>query len=371
MGPATKIARRSWMHERTCDGKAGPPDYARRASKTTSAITPKSTRSPRSQPLPIIPPPIIPPIIEPCVRKPMSNRMSTRAPTPARIRIAGFVRFPSTTDPPFCRPQTSEPAQWPDATSTWISLQDPADLGPPFASYLSSCGSGAICPGKGALGRSELALDSFVGESGRIQLHSRSAELPLPASAFLHQEEDHWRDEQDVDGGSDHSPHDRCRDRAHDFGARARRPEDGDQRQGGRGDRHQFRPQAQNRSFARRLEDDLASRLSPGEPLVECLVQVDHHDDAGLDGDAVKRDVADPDGHGEVVAEKPLENDSSRHRVDHRKHHDRGLGSGAEGHRQKKKDRGENDWQDDLQCLASVDLELVLAGPVERDPGRK
>jgi len=41
------------------------------------------------------------------------------------------------------------------------------------------------------------------------------------------------------------------------------------------------------------------------------LLEVDHHDHAGLDGGAEERDVADPHRHAEVEAHGPLEQHAS------------------------------------------------------------
>src|SRR6202021_1816855 len=54
------------------------------------------------------------------------------------------------------------------------------------------------------------------------------------------------------------------------------------------------------------------------EAMLERLMQVDNHDDAGLDGDAEERDVADPHSYAEVVPEKPLQQEATRQGVDGR-----------------------------------------------------
>src|SRR5438270_13707079 len=194
------------------------------------------------------------------------------------------------------------------------------------ASDVSPCGPRSACPGEGALSWSELAFESLAGGNRPLQLHSRSAKFPPLARPLFHQKENDRRDEEHVDGGSDHPAHDRCRDRTHDLGAGPRGPEDRNERERRRGDGHQLRPQPQDRPFARRLEDVLAGQLPLSEPLVEGLVEIDHHDDARLDRDAIKGDVADPDGDREVVAQQPLEDHAARHGIDDGERDDRPLG---------------------------------------------
>ena len=58
---------------------------------------------------------------------------------------------------------------------------------------------------------------------------------------------------------------------------------------------------------------------TPCEPMLESFVQVDDHDDSGLDGNAKKCDVADPNGNAEVVAEHPLKEKPAGHRIKRRK----------------------------------------------------
>ena len=107
------------------------------------------------------------------------------------------------------------------------------------------------------------------------------------------------------------------------------------------------------------------------QPRVERFVKVDDHDDTGLHGDAVERDVADPDGHREVVAEQPLQDDAAGHRVHDRQHDDHRLGDGVERHVQQHEDDEQDDRNQDLQPLAGAHLELVLPGPLQRVAGRQ
>ena len=109
-----------------------------------------------------------------------------------------------------------------------------------------------------------------------------------------------------------------------------------------------------------------ANRPALLEPLIDRLVEIHHHHHAGLHGDAVQGDVSDPDGHREVVAKQPLQDDATRHGVDDGEHHDCGFRHRVERQKEQHEYDEDDERDEDLEPLARAHLEFVLAGPQER-----
>ena len=66
------------------------------------------------------------------------------------------------------------------------------------------------------------------------------------------------------------------------------------------------------------------------QPLLQRLVEIDEHHDAGFGGDAGERDEADGDGDAHIVAEPPHEPGAADEREGHRQHDDERLGEAPE-----------------------------------------
>ena len=74
-----------------------------------------------------------------------------------------------------------------------------------------------------------------------------------------------------------------------------------------------FGPQPQARAVLDACKQIVASegRAALGLRLLHGFLEIDDHDDAGLDGGAEERDVADPHGDAEIVAEQLLQKDAA------------------------------------------------------------
>ena len=118
---------------------------------------------------------------------------------------------------------------------------------------------------------------------------------------------------------ADHSADHRRRERLHHFRAGSRAPHDRQQTGDDRGDGHHFRTQAQARAFLDGGNEICVAEAGTNSSAssFKRFLQIDDHDDAGLDGGAEERDVADPDGDAEIVAEQVLQKDAAGQREGH------------------------------------------------------
>ena len=98
----------------------------------------------------------------------------------------------------------------------------------------------------------------------------------------------------------------------------------------------------------------------------ESFAQIHDHDDAGLDGDAVQRDVANPHGNREVVAEEPLQQHAACHRVNDRDHHHHSFRNRPKHQIQQHENRAEHDRKQQPQTSGGPELECELARPFNR-----
>ncbi len=79
-------------------------------------------------------------------------------------------------------------------------------------------------------------------------------------------------------------------------------------------------------SYGRLLHVGVRQRLSILEPAFERFVEINHHDDAGLNRDSEERDVADRHCNAEVVVKKPLQEQSPTHCIDGGEDEDKRFG---------------------------------------------
>src|SRR5437868_6349081 len=93
-------------------------------------------------------------------------------------------------------------------------------------------------------------------------------------------------------------------------------------------------------------------------------MEINHHDNAGFDGDPEERNVADPDRYAKVVSKQPLQNQSSSHRVKRGKDEDHGFSYGVEDHVKQQENHDKNNRQNDFQSLLGSHLEFVLTRPL-------
>src|SRR6516164_7983436 len=96
---------------------------------------------------------------------------------------------------------------------------------------------------------------------------------------------------------------------------------------------------------------------------IERLTEIDDHYDPGLDGDPEQRDVSDPNGNAEIVAQEILQKQTASHGTEARKDQDGSLCRRLEEHVKQDKDQGEYDRQDVRKALASPQLEFIFARP--------
>src|SRR5215472_973617 len=94
-------------------------------------------------------------------------------------------------------------------------------------------------------------------------------------------------------------------------------------------------------------------------------MEIDHHDNPGLNGDTEQGDVANPYGHAEVVAHHPLEQQAPGHGVKGGKNQHKRFGHRMKNQIKQEEDDREGDRQYDLEPLPGSKLKLIFAGPVE------
>src|SRR5579859_6918987 len=93
-------------------------------------------------------------------------------------------------------------------------------------------------------------------------------------------------------------------------------------------------------------------------------MEIDDHHDARLYRDAKQRDIPDPHGHAEVVAQQPLQDQPAGHGIERREDQDHGLSQGVEDHVQKQEDHEEHHGQNDLHPFLCPKLEFIFARPL-------
>ena len=97
--------------------------------------------------------------------------------------------------------------------------------------------------------------------------------------------------------------------------------------------------------------------------LLQRVVEIDQHDDAGLGGDAGKRDEADGDGHREIEAEPPHQPEAADQREGHRQHDDQRLGDAPEIQVEQQEDDEQRHRHDDLEPRLGALQIFELAAP--------
>ena len=108
-----------------------------------------------------------------------------------------------------------------------------------------------------------------------------------------------------------------------------------------------------------------------GLQVLQRLVEVDQHDDAGLGGDAGERDEADRHRDRQVEPEPPHQPDAADQREGQRQHHDQRLGDPAEVEVEQQEDDQQRDRHDDLQARLGPLQVLELAAPLDVGAGRE
>ena len=98
---------------------------------------------------------------------------------------------------------------------------------------------------------------------------------------------------------------------------------------------------------------------------LERLVEVHHHDDTGLRGDAGDRDETDPHGGGEVVVEQREQPDAARHRERQTQQDEQGLRPAAQREIQQRDNQHERQREHEAHARFHLGQELVLAGPLQ------
>ena len=122
-------------------------------------------------------------------------------------------------------------------------------------------------------------------------------------------------------------PDDGRGDRLHHIRTDPALPEDGYQAGQDGTDCHKLGPQPLDPTLNRRLFNVFVFKgNTPGQTMVQGLVQIYYHHYTGLDGDAKKGDKAHPNGDAEVVAQQPLQDQAARHGVEGRTNQ-HGLGN--------------------------------------------
>src|SRR5215831_8275337 len=100
-------------------------------------------------------------------------------------------------------------------------------------------------------------------------------------------------------------------------------------------------------------------------------MEIDHHHNSGLDGDSEQSNVPDPNGHTEVVAHHPLQQQATRHSVESGKDEHQCFAYRVEDQIQQEKDGCKHDRQYDLEPLFRAQFKLILSGPMEGVAGPK
>src|SRR5260370_42331702 len=107
----------------------------------------------------------------------------------------------------------------------------------------------------------------------------------------------------------------------------------------------------------------MLERCSSCEATVEGFLEVNDHDPSGLDCDSKQCDVVHPNGHGKVVSEEFLQDESPRKGVDRRKNKHSRFGNRMKDHVKQQEDDEEHDRQNELQPLLCSQLGFILSRP--------
>ena len=143
----------------------------------------------------------------------------------------------------------------------------------------------------------------------------------------------------------------------------------GQQARDDRGDGHDLRTQAQPRAFFDGCDEIGVPKAAPRSRrfALDRFLQVHDHDDAGLNRGAKERDVADPDGDAEVVAEEVLQKDAAAEREGHGEDDVRGfLRVAIDDVEQQENDRRGPTGTMTRSVLCRADLILVFAAVFDR-----
>mmetsp|Transcript_53143 Transcript_53143/g.124421 ORF Transcript_53143/g.124421 Transcript_53143/m.124421 type:complete len:329 (-) Transcript_53143:88-1074(-) len=145
-------------------------------------------------------------------------------------------------------------------------------------------------------------------------------------ASHAHQGKRGWDHEKRQQRCRHHPAQHRRSNAAHDLGARARSPDDGQQAGEDHGHRHRLRTHAQHCTLTDGVEHDLACDGHTGaHPVFQGVLEIQQHDDAELGRYARQRDEANAGGHGQVVAQQVEEPDSSGQRQRQRGHDEGSL----------------------------------------------
>src|SRR5438309_894827 len=139
----------------------------------------------------------------------------------------------------------------------------------------------------------------------------RRLQRPVLECPLLYQGKEHRHQNQNVNGRSDHSSHDRSRNGLHDVRTDSGLPQNRDQAGKDRTHRHQLRTEALNRAFDRRRLDVFVPEWnSSSQSVVKRFMQIDDHDHPCFYSDAKEGDIPYPDCHAEVVAQQVLQDET-------------------------------------------------------------
>src|SRR6185312_4600433 len=188
----------------------------------------------------------------------------------------------------------------------------------------------------------------------------------------LHHCEEHRNEDKNVNRGRNHASNDRRGDRFHHVRTDPGFAKDWNEAREHDRDGHQFGTEAMYGALDnRRLQVGFGQRSAGYKAAIKGVTEVNHHDNAGLDGNAKKRDIAHPDRYAEVVPEPPLQNQSSGESVDRRENQYGCFRNGVKDHIQEDKNQEEHDGHDEFEPLLRAQFELVFAGPLPGVARRK
>src|SRR5580698_7507626 len=98
-------------------------------------------------------------------------------------------------------------------------------------------------------------------------------------------------------------------------------------------------------------------------------MQIDHHNDAGLNCDTKQGYVTDPRRYAEVEPHNILKNQSAGHRINGRNDKNNRFGQGMKQHVEQDEYDCKYDRQNVRQSLSSAELKFILPRPFERVAG--
>ena len=115
------------------------------------------------------------------------------------------------------------------------------------------------------------------------------------------------------------------------------------------------------------LRERMSCRNARSDALLQRLVEIDHHHHARLHRNAEERDVADGNGHAEVIVQQPLQQQPSRHRVGGGENEHEGLCHRVKDKIEQQKNYAEHERQNQLEPLLGTLLKLILPRPLIGD----